>query len=231
MHFNPKNFIKQHARRLLLCLFPELKNLSKLRLLDLFDSHDHDSDISSKAKLYSPRSVSHSKVGAYSYIARGARISNTTIGCYCSIGPNLLCGWGIHPTDGISISPMFYSTGMQNGTSLCSVDKIEERKPIRIGNDVFIGMNVIILDGVEIGDGAVIGAGAVVSKNIPPYAIAYGNPIQVRRFRFSDEQIEALLRICWWAPDFQALEDVEKLFFDVDGFIQRHDPRNGHYQC
>ena len=62
---------------------------------------------------------------------------------------------------------MFYSTLQQNGRTLSSTDKIEERKKIIIGNDVFIGANVTILDGVEIGDGAIIGAGAVVSKNIP----------------------------------------------------------------
>ena len=48
---------------------------------------------------------------------------------------------------------MFYSTQKQNGMTLASANKIEERKPIVIGNDVFIGANVTILDGVKIGDG------------------------------------------------------------------------------
>ena len=214
----------QFARRLLYRLLPELDNLSTPQFLGIFDNHIYDSEISNQALVYLPRSIANTRIGAYSYIAVGARISNTTIGRYCSVGPNLMSGWGIHPTDGVSTSPMFYSTQRQNGETFCCADKIEERRPIHIGNDVFIGMNVCILDGVQIGDGAVIGAGAVVSKNIPPFAIAYGNPIQVRRFRFNDEQIAAMLRICWWAPDFQAIEDVETLFFDVDGFIQRHDP-------
>lgn len=61
----------------------------------------------------------------------------TEIGKFCSIGPNFFCGWGVHPMDGISTSPMFYSTLKQNGMTLSLVDKVEERKNIRIGNDVF----------------------------------------------------------------------------------------------
>lgn len=48
---------------------------------------------------------------------------------------------------------------------------------IEIGKDVWIGEDAIILPGVKIGDGAVIGAGSVVSKDIPPYTIAAGNPV------------------------------------------------------
>ena len=43
-----------------------------------------------------------------------------------------------------------------------------------------IGMNVTILPGVVIGEGAMVGAGSVVTKNVPAYAIVYGNPAQTR---------------------------------------------------
>lgn len=55
--------------------------------------------------------------------------------------------------------------------------------PTKIGNDVWIGANCTILGGVTIGDGAVIGAGSVVTKDIPPYAIAIGNPARVLKHR------------------------------------------------
>lgn len=57
------------------------------------------------------------------------------------------------------------------------------KKPVIIGNDVWIGSNVTILKGVNIADGAVIGAGSVVTKNIPEYAIAVGNPAKVIKYR------------------------------------------------
>jgi len=52
-------------------------------------------------------------------------------------------------------------------------------KPIIIEDNVWIGANCIILPGVRIGYGSIIGAGSVVTKNIPPMAIAAGNPAEV----------------------------------------------------
>ncbi len=48
-----------------------------------------------------------------------------------------------------------------------------------IGNDVWIGQNVTVMPGVHIGDGAIIAANSVVSKDIPPYHIAGGNPCKI----------------------------------------------------
>ncbi len=52
---------------------------------------------------------------------------------------------------------------------------------VTIGNNVWIGGNVVICPGVTIGDNAVIGAGAVVTKDIPAWSIAAGNPCRVIR--------------------------------------------------
>ena len=57
------------------------------------------------------------------------------------------------------------------------------RRPVRIQNDVWIGANCIILPGVTIGEGAVIGAGSIVTKSIPPFSMAVGNPARVIRTR------------------------------------------------
>ena len=181
------------------------------------------SEIDPLAKLYSPYSVVNCKVGRYTYIGQNTRMSETTVGSFCSLGPNLSCGRGVHPTNGISTSPMFYSTKAQNGFALSKLDKCAERKPIVIGNDVFIGMNVTILDGATIGDGAVVGSGAVVVGDVPPYAIAVGVPARVIRYRFDPDVVERLRSIRWWDFELDRLVDVERDFWDVEGFVRKHE--------
>ena len=46
-------------------------------------------------------------------------------------------------------------------------------------DNVWVASRVIILKGVTIGEGAVIGAGSVITKSIPPYTFAAGNPARV----------------------------------------------------
>ena len=176
--------------------------------------------VSKSAKLYDTYILRNSEVSNYTYISNNSVINNTTIGKFCSIGPNFISGWGIHPLHSISTSPMFYSTMKQNGYSLTDKNTFSEMRNIVIGNDVFIGMNVTVLDGVRIGDGAVIGAGAVVSKDIPPYAIAVGVPIKIIKYRFTDEVISQLLKIKWWDWDDKDLHYIVDHFYNVNEFTE-----------
>lgn len=177
------------------------------------------SKISSKVNLLGSYNITNSEINDYTYLAPNAKVSYTTIGKYCSIGPNFLCGWGIHPIDGISTSPMFYSIMKQNGYAICKKSKVDERKYVTIGNDVFIGANVTVLDGVTIGDGSVIGAGAVVSKNIPPYAVAVGCPIRIIKYRFKEDVIQQMLELEWWNKEDSIHSKIEKNFFDIEKFL------------
>ena len=52
---------------------------------------------------------------------------------------------------------------------------------VTIGNNVWIGGNVVICPGVTIGDNTVIGVGSVVTKDIPAWSVAAGNPCRVIR--------------------------------------------------
>lgn len=219
-----KVYIKNRIRSFGFRLFPELWVIQPQgdNHYNLRNYVSGEVNISPKAIVYPLYWISNSSIGDYTYISRNSVVNMTEIGKFCSIGPNLLCGWGIHPTNGISTSPMFYSVLKQNGMTLCDKDKVEEQKPIKIGNDVFIGANVTILDGVTIGDGAVIGAGAVVSKDIPSYAVAVGSPIRILRYRFNEEIRSRLLITKWWDFDVEKLKDVEKFFFDVEAFIEKN---------
>ena len=67
-----------------------------------------------------------------------------------------------------------------------------------VGNDVWIGQNVTVMPGVNIGDGAIIAANSVVTKDIPAYCVAGGNPCKIIKKRFDDELISYLQEIKWW---------------------------------
>ena len=77
---------------------------------------------------------------------------------------------------------------------------------------MWIGSYVIILDGVTIGDGAVIGAGSVVTKNIPPYAIAVGNPARVIKYRFDSERIKELQESDWYHWSIEKIKENSQFF-------------------
>lgn len=216
-----KKWVYSHIKTIILRAFPEINIVTSPGVESLSYYYPREK-CGKNVKIYPPAHIMKTTIGDYTYIAPNPYISYAVIGKCCSIGPNLTCGWGVHPIDSISTHPMFFSTMKQNGISLSAVDKIEERKLITIGNDVFIGANVTILDGVTIGDGAVIGAGAVVSKDIPPYAIAVGCPIRIIRYRFDEDTRKKLLQIKWWNLDEEHLQDVERMIFDVEGFVKKY---------
>lgn len=204
--------IKYYIQKLFGGLFAEpIVPAGKTTGYSLVRSERSNSLIGINAYVVAPYYLHNVQLGDHSYFAKNAQVTNATIGKFSSIGPNFCCGMGIHPTDGISTHPMFYR------------GNIAEFKPVTIGNDVFIGANVTVLDGVTIGDGVIIGAGAVVNKDIPPYAIAVGCPIQIKKYRLSEKQIAAMQRIQWWNWDDRQLKNVRDMFNDIDAFIAKYD--------
>jgi len=83
---------------------------------------------------------------------------------------------------------------------------------IEVGHDVWIGAGCMILSGAKIGSGAIIAANSVVSKEIPPYAIAGGNPAKVIKYRFTQDLIDELLSIEWWHWTHKRLKQNKHLF-------------------
>ena len=83
---------------------------------------------------------------------------------------------------------IFTQNHAHSKTDIPMIDQgYEAEKPVIIGDDVWIGSRVTILPGVSIGKGVVIGASSVVTKNIPDYSIAAGNPARVLKSRLNDE--------------------------------------------
>lgn len=70
---------------------------------------------------------------------------------------------------------------------------LEYALPILIEDDVWIGGNTTINPGVTIHKGAVIGSGSVVTKDVPEYSIAVGNPAKIiRRLSEADKRKDAM---------------------------------------
>lgn len=173
--------------------------------------------------LYDNILLSESHLGDFTYIANGTQISKTSIGKFCSIGPNCKIGLGKHPSDVfVSTHPIFFSTFKQAQITFSEKDYFEEFENIIIGNDVWVGANAIIIDGVKINDGAIIAAGSVVTKDVPPYAIVGGVPAKIIRFRFDQIQIEKLIESQWWNCDIDYLKQHFKIFHNIDDFEKQH---------
>ena len=166
------------------------------------------------------------KIGRGSYIGEKCSIRGE-IGRFCSIGNNVRVIIGIHPTDKfVSTHPCFYSTRKQAGFTYVSEDRFPEikyaddKKHVVIGNDVWVGEGASIMGGVIIGDGAVIAAGALVNKDVPPYTIVGGVPAKKIRVRFSEEQIDSLIKIKWWDFPESEIKKTVEIYDDIDKFLQ-----------
>lgn len=161
---------------------------------------------------YNNVDISNSSLDDFVYVADNTKIFQAKIGKFCSIGPDVRIGLGVHPTDLISTFPAFYSTVCQCQVSFTDENKIMEHGQIQIGNDVWIGARVLILDKIIVGDGAVIAAGAVVTKNVPPYSIVGGVPAKILKMRFEDKEINELLKFKWWDKDLRWIRENSSFF-------------------
>lgn len=91
-------------------------------------------------------------------------VAKVIIGDNCMFAPNVSIYTAGHP-----IHPDTRNSSFEYG------------KKVTIGNNVWLGGNVIVCPGVHIGNNVVVGAGSVVTKDIPDWSIAVGNPCRIIR--------------------------------------------------
>ena len=137
------------------------------------------------------------KIGKWCFVGPKGTFNNVEIGNYTCIAPSCQIGGLEHPYWEASISPKLYN------------DKTP-RKTTYIGHDVWIAANCIIRQGVSIGDGAVIGAGSFVNKDVPQYAIVFGSPAKIYKYRFDQETIKKLNASHYWEYNPSKAKDILK---------------------
>jgi chloramphenicol O-acetyltransferase type B len=110
----------------------------------------------------------------------------------CSIAGNVqIFLGGLHRTDWISTFP--FPAFIEEAAGIEDYDGT--RGDVEIGNDVWLCSGCTILSGVTIGDGAVVACGSIVTRDVEPYSVVAGNPARHVRWRFPEEQRQALLEI------------------------------------
>lgn len=139
------------------------------------------------------------------------------IGKFCSLSFSLLIFGDDHACISVPDYVTTYPFDALWGTPPIPNQKV--REGVTIGNDVWVGMHVSIRAGITIGDGAIIGAGTVVAKNVQPYEIVSGNPMQHMRFRFTEEQIRGLLEIKWWDWSEEKIRKNISLYNNINEFV------------
>lgn len=126
-------------------------------------------------------------IGSWCYVGDGAKIwsvKRITIGNRVLVSHNVsIFDSQTHPLNPYNRHKQFrdiLTTGHPGTLDLGQEDVV-------IDDDVWVGCNSVVLRGVHLNEGCVIGAGSVVTKSIPAFALAAGNPARIIRM-LSDEE-------------------------------------------
>lgn len=134
---------------------------------------------------------SGTRIWYFSHILKGSRIGrDCNIGQNVVIGPNVIIGngckiqnnvsvyQGVALEDHVFLGPSMVFTNVINPRS--EISRMQELRPTIVKIGATIGANATIICGHNIGCYAFVGAGAVVTRDVPNYALVYGNPAQIR---------------------------------------------------
>jgi hypothetical protein len=167
------------------------------------------------------------ELGDYSYVVNDSDIAYARIGKFTSIAAMTRINPGNHPMHRASQSHFSYRASAYFDGERDEDEFFAWRRAHRvvIGHDVWMGHGAIVLPGRRIGHGAVIGAGSVVTKDIPAYAVAVGNPARIVRPRFTDTVAARMQALAWWNWPHErlhaALADFRTL--TAEQFLDKHE--------
>ena len=158
----------------------------------------------------------------YSYIGANSTILHTRIGKFCSISNYCAIGGGSHPLNWVSTSPVFNNSKSILNFRITDMPYNPFAETI-IGNDVWVGSHCLIRAGVKISDGAVIGMGSVLTHDVGPYEVWARNPAKLIKKRFTDEEIEKLVKTEWWQWSEEKIQKYSDKFNNISAFLEEVD--------
>jgi UDP-2-acetamido-3-amino-2,3-dideoxy-glucuronate N-acetyltransferase len=131
------------------------------------------------------------KIWHFCHVFAGARIgARCVVGQGCSVAATVRVGDGVKIQNGVSLydgvvledevfcGPHMVFTNVVNPRAF--VARREEYRPTRVARGASIGAGAVVVCGHTIGQYAFVGAGAVVTRDVPAFALVYGNPARLR---------------------------------------------------
>lgn len=130
------------------------------------------------------------KIWHFCHIMSGAKIGkNCSLGQNVNVGGSAVIGDGVKiqnnvsvydgvtVEDGVFLGPSMTFTNVVNPRAF--VERKDEYRRTLLRKGCSVGANATIVCGVTIGEYAMVGAGSVVTRDVPPYALVYGNPARI----------------------------------------------------
>jgi len=123
--------------------------------------------------------LSDSKIGEGCNIGQNVVIGpGVIVGKECKIQNNVSIYKGVTLEDKVFCGPSMVFTNVYNPRA--EIRKMNEARATRVRRGATIGANASLICGITIGEYAFIGAGSVVTRDVPDYALVYGNPGKVK---------------------------------------------------
>ncbi len=127
------------------------------------------------------------RVWAFAHIMEGARLGrDCNVGDHCFIESGAVIGNNVTVKNGVSVwekieieDDVFLGPNMVFTNDLLPRSGVRDRGkflPVLVKTGATIGANATIICGVTVGEYSLVGAGSVVTKDVPAFAVCYGNP-------------------------------------------------------